>query len=221
MPRTFIVIAAYNEEDSISQVVKGLSREGYRNIIVVDDCSRDKTAERAEKAGATVLRHMINRGQGAALQTGMDYALRKGAEIIVNFDADNQHKPEEVKDVIKPIKKGKADAVLGSRFLNRKSNVPLLKKIVLKAGVVFTFVFSSIWLTDTHNGFRAFSREAAEKIDIQQDRMEHASEIIDQIKKRGIRHVEVPVTIRYHKGGQSPLNSIRIAARLLWSKFMR
>lgn len=219
--KIFIVIPAYNEEKTISGVVAGLKKEGYRNVVVVDDCSSDSTAEIAKKAGAAVLRHIINRGQGASLRTGMDYALKRGAGIIVNFDADGQHNPKEVKDIIRPVIKGKADVALGSRFLNKKSNVPVAKKIVLKLGVVFTFIFSGIWLTDAHNGFRAFSRKAAQRIEIKQDRMEHASEIIDQIKRKNIRYKEVPVTITYSGRSQSPLNSIRIAARLIWGRFLR
>ncbi|MCX6707511.1 MAG: glycosyltransferase family 2 protein [Candidatus Woesearchaeota archaeon] len=227
MQKTFIVIAAYNEERSISDVVHGLKKEGYhgRNIIVVDDGSNDNTFKEAQKAGATVLKHAINRGQGAALRTGMDYSLKHKAEIIVHFDADGQHNPKEVKDIIQPIINKEADVALGSRFLSKKSDVPLIKRIVLKMGVVFTFIFSGIWLTDTHNGFRAFSRKAAENIEITQDKMEHASEIIDLIKLKNIKYREIPVTIKYTKHsmekGQSPLNSIRIAARLIWTKFLR
>ncbi|MBD3313089.1 glycosyltransferase [Candidatus Woesearchaeota archaeon] len=225
MPKIFIVIPAYNEAESISQVIRGLRKEGYTNVVVVDDCSSDNTAETARKAGAAVLEHVINRGQGAALQTGTDYALEKGADIIVHFDADGQHDPKEIKDMMDPIKKGKVDVTLGSRFLRKGSNVPLLKRVVLKIGVIFTFFYSGILLTDTHNGFRALSSKAAGRIQINQDRMEHASEIIDQIKKKGIRYKEVPVTIRYTKysrqKGQSALNSIKIAARLIWTKFLR
>lgn len=223
--KIFVVIAAYDEEKAISDVVRGLKKEGYNNVIVVDDGSNDNTYREAQKAGATVLKHAINRGQGAALRTGMDYSLKHGAGIIVHFDADGQHNPKEVKDIIQPIMNGEADVTLGSRFLGRKSNVPLIKRIVLKLGVVFTFIFSGIWLTDAHNGFRAFSRKAAEKVEMRQDKMEHASEIIDQIKKKKIIYKEVPVTIRYTRHsmekGQSPLNSIRIAARLIWTKFLR
>jgi glycosyltransferase involved in cell wall biosynthesis len=223
--KIFIVIAAYNEESAISDVVRGLKREGYPDIVVVDDGSKDDTYNKAEKAGAIVLKHVINRGQGAALRTGMEYSLKKGAEIIVHFDADGQHNPKEVRDIIRPIIDGEADVSLGSRFLNKKSNVPLIKRIVLKIGVVFTYLFSGIWLTDTHNGFRAFSRDAAKRVEIKQDKMEHASEIIDQIKLKKIRYKEVPVTIIYTKHsiekGQSPFNSIRIAARLIWTKFLR
>ena len=227
MQKTFIVIAAYNEDKAISGVVHGLRKEGYpgSSIIVVDDGSRDNTYKEAQKAGAVVLKHVINRGQGAALRTGMDYSLKHGAGIIVHFDADGQHNPKEVREIIQPIIMGEADVALGSRFLGKKSNVPLIKRIVLKIGVVFTFMFSGIWLTDTHNGFRAFSRRAAERVEIKQDKMEHASEIIDQIKLKHIRYKEVPVTIRYTRHsmekGQSPLNSIRIAARLIWTKFLR
>jgi glycosyltransferase involved in cell wall biosynthesis len=124
--KVLIVIAAYNEERAISDVIAALKKEGYKGneIIVVDDGSKDNTAEKAKRSGATVLKHAINRGQGAALRTGMDYAIMNHADIIVHFDADGQHNPKEIKDVILPIIKKEADVVLGSRFLGRAPNIP-------------------------------------------------------------------------------------------------
>lgn len=225
MPKVFIVIPAYNEKEKIAGVINGLKSSSYKDIIVVDDFSSDSTYDAAKKAGAAVLRHVINRGQGASLKTGIDYALKKGADIIVTFDADGQHNAEDIKNVIAPVTNKKADVTLGSRFLDKRSNVPLLKRLTLKAGILFTFIYSGVLLTDTHNGLRAFSRKAAEIIEIKQDRMEHASEIIDEIRKKKLRFKEVPVRISYTeysiRKGQSPFNSIRIAARLIWSRFLR
>ncbi len=223
--KTFIVIAAYNEGKSIANVIKSLKKEGYSNIVVVDDGSKDNTYEVCKKENVIALQHSINRGQGAALKTGIDYALQNGAEIIVTFDADGQHRADEIKRLTAPIEKGEAEVTLGSRFLDKKTQVPFFKKLTLKAGIIFTRIFSGIKLTDTHNGFRAFSRKAAEKIQITQDRMEHASEIIDEIARKHIKFREVPVTIVYSEysmaKGQSIFNSLKIASKFLLHKLTR
>ena len=220
----FIVIPAYNEEKKISFVIKDLKDHGYSNIVVVDDCSADNTYAAAKKENVSVLRHKVNRGQGASLKTGIDFALLNNAKIIVTFDADGQHCAEDIPDIVSPIIKKEADAALGSRFLGKRSNVPLLKKIFLKGGVLFTWFLSGLLLTDTHNGFRGFSRKAAKLIDIKQEKMEHASEIIDEIRKKRIKFKEVPVTIRYNRysrqKGQSVLNSFNIAFRMIIRKIM-
>lgn len=220
-----IIIPAYNEEKSISKVITDLKSNSYDNILVVDDGSKDKTAEIAKKHNVKVIRHFINRGQGAALQTGTEYALRNGTEVIVHFDADGQFLAEDIDDLIKALKEG-YDIALGSRFLEKKPvNIPLSKKITLKGGVLFTKIFSNISLTDTHNGFRAMTREAAEKIRITQDGMAHASEIIDQISKNKLKYREVPVTVIYSdysiSKGQSILNSFKIAFSLLIRKIAK
>lgn len=225
--KAYIVIPAYNEEHSIGGVVRGLQKAGYQNIVVVDDGSKDKTAAAAGMAHATVLCHPINRGQGAALKTGIDYALQDGAGIIVTFDADGQHQTKDIVSLIQPIIRKEVDVTLGSRFLEPAAGaatIPWFRKLVLKAGVLFTLAYSGIALTDTHNGFRAFSRAAAEQIQIRHDRMEHASEIIDEIKRRSISYREVPVSILYtpysQQKGQSALNSVRIAIKLVMRKLM-
>ncbi len=223
--KIFIVIAAYNEGRSILSVIKSLKKNGYNNIVVVDDGSKDNTYGVCKKQNVYALRHVINRGQGAALKTGVDFALLQGADIIVTFDADGQHKAGEIKRMTQPIKKGEVDVVLGSRFLDQKSKVPFFKELTLKAGILFTRIFSGVKLTDTHNGFRALSREAAMKIDIKQDRMAHASEIIDEIARKRIKFKEVPVTIVYTEyakaKGQSIFNSIKIAFKFLFHKITR
>lgn len=221
----WVVIAAYNEARKIASVIQSLRRTGYRNIIVVDDGSKDATTGIAERAGASVIRHPLNRGQGAALKTGIDAALLHGADYIVTFDADGQHDAAEIEDLLAPIRRGEADITLGSRFLTKKSDIPMFKQMVLKGGILFTRLFSGIALTDTHNGFRALSRKAAQRIEIRQDRMEHASEIIDELMRKKLRYREIPVTIKYTEysiqHGQSPFNSIKIALNLILRKLAR
>ena len=220
--KTFIVIPAYNEEKSIAKVIKDLKKGGYNDIVVVDDGSKDNTYSAAEKAGADVLRHFINRGQGAALKTGVDYALMQRADMIVTFDADGQHLVSEIKRMTQPIVKGEVDVTLGSRFLDGKTKLPLKKRMVLKGAVFFMWLMYGIKLSDAHNGFRALSRKAAQKIEIKADRIEHASEIVEEIHKRRMRFREIPVTIKYTdysmKKGQSVWNSLRIAAKMMRRK---
>lgn len=221
----WIVIAAYNEEKQIGHVIDGLKDAGYQNIVVTDDGSRDKTWEVAQKHGAHALRHVINRGQGAALKTGIDYALLQGAKYIVTFDADGQHRVEDLPAMLKPVVEGDADITIGSRFLDKKSDVPFARKVLLKGSVFVIWLFYGVKMTDAHNGFRAFTAEAARKMDLRTDRMEHASEFIDEIRKRRLRYREVPVIIKYtdysKARGQSSWNALRILYKMILHKFLR
>lgn len=222
--RTWIVVPAFNEAQVINPVISELLRR-YSDVVAVDDASQDDTANIAERAGAVVLRHLINRGQGAALKTGIDYALQHGADAVVTFDADGQHSVDDVAKLLVPIAAGTHDVALGSRFLNNASNIPPLRRMVLRFAVIFTRVFSNIKVTDTHNGLRAFSRTAAEQVRIKQDRMAHASEILDEIVALNLRYTEVPVTIVYNhysrSKGQGNLAMFRIALKYLIHKISR
>jgi polyprenyl-phospho-N-acetylgalactosaminyl synthase len=217
----WIVVAAYNEAGVIADVVRPLVSEGYA-VVVVDDGSIDDTAKLARAAGAAMLRHAINRGQGAALQSGLRYALERGARIVITFDADGQHAVEDLPRLLEPILESEADVVLGSRFLEHTAAVPPIRRLLLRAAVVFTGVASGVTLTDAHNGMRALTRRAAEQVDLRLDRMAHASEIIDQIARLRLRVVEVPVAIRYTpyslSKGQRAGNAVRIAWDYLFSK---
>ena len=211
--RVVAIIPAFNEEQRIAAAIAS-AKVCVDDVVVIDDCSCDATVVSATGAGAIVLRHIMNRGQGAALQTGTDYALRAlHADIIVHFDADGQMRGEEIPIMIEPIVCGEADVVLGSRFLGKAPiRMPWLRKIMIRLGTIFTIVFSGIRVTDTHNGFRAFSRKAAGDIRISLDRMAHASEILDLVKAKRLKYVERPVTISYspetlHKG-QSTLKAL-------------
>ncbi|MFA5946964.1 MAG: glycosyltransferase family 2 protein [Patescibacteria group bacterium] len=223
--RVVAVIAGYNEEARIADAVRdALAYVPF--AVVVDDGSRDKTGEVASKAGAHVLTHILNRGQGASLQTGMDYALNVlGAEAIVHFDADGQMRGGEIPLMLEPIMKGEADVVLGSRFLGREAeNMPGLRRAMILLGVLFTRGLSGIKVTDTHNGFRAFSRNAGLSVRISLDRMAHASEILDIIVNKRLKYVERPVTIRYSEEtlqkGQSTLKAMATATDILKKKLV-
>jgi glycosyltransferase involved in cell wall biosynthesis len=223
---TYIVIAAFNEGPAIAEVIRGLYEAAYRNVVVVDDGSSDDTGDRAVEAGAVVLTHMINRGQGAALQTGIEYALRHGAQYVVTYDADGQHQPSDLPALIAPIAAGETHICLGSRFIEETAeNMPLRRRLVLKLAVLFTWLTSGMRLTDAHNGFRALSREAASRIDMRLDRMAHASEIVDQIRHTGLPYQEVPVHIRYTDyslaKGQRSTAAFRIAFDYFIGKVMR
>ncbi len=211
---TFIVIPAFHEEQVIGAIVSEL-RAAWPRIVVVDDGSSDATGETARAAGATVLTHVVNRGQGAALQTGIAYALRHGAEYIVTFDSDGQHRAEDVPGLLEPLRAGVADAALGSRFLGTTEEMPRRRRLLLKAAILFTRIASGVRVTDTHNGLRAFTRRAAERIDLKMDRMAHASELLDQIAGARLRYVEVPVHVRYSDYSKAKGQRNRDALRVL------
>lgn len=219
----YVVIAAYNEATCIEGVICDV-RERFPNVVVVDDGSSDETLKAIRRATPLALRHAINRGQGAALQTGIDFALKLGAQYIVTFDADGQHCVEDIPAMLAPIVQGECDITLGSRFLREGTSVPTARRITLRLGILFTRIFSRVSLTDTHNGFRAFSRRAAQRIDITIDRMAHASELIDQIHASGLPYKEVPVVIRYTdysmQKGQSSRGAIQIAINYLVSRVL-
>ena len=214
----WIVVAAYSEERLIQQVVSGL-REIYAHVAVVDDCSTDATAALARAAGALVLNHPVNLGQGASLQTGLTFALRKGATHIVTFDADGQHRPEEIAHLLAALENSGADFALGSRFLGRTTNLALSRKLMLKAAVVFSRATTGLRITDAHNGLRAMTRRGASRLQLRQNRMTHASEILHQIAASKLPYVEVPVTIDYTQyskaKGQKLSNAVGILLELL------
>ncbi|MGA8554190.1 MAG: glycosyltransferase family 2 protein [Candidatus Acidiferrales bacterium] len=217
-PKVFIVIAAYNESRTIRSVADKLLAT-YSDVVVIDDGSTDDTAARLTGSGARVLRHCLNRGQGAALQTGIRYALAQSADVIVTFDADGQHDQKNIEALIRPIIDGECDVTLGSRFLGRAHNIPASRKMMLKAGVLFTRIFSQVKVSDSHNGLRALSRRAAASLQITMDRMAHASEILDQIRRGGWTFREIPVDIYYSEyslaKGQSSWNAIKIGLQIL------
>ncbi|MDO8740480.1 MAG: glycosyltransferase family 2 protein [Candidatus Woesearchaeota archaeon] len=220
-----IVIPAYNEEAKIGDVISDLNRNGYEDIIVVDDGSKDNTYKIAKSHKADVYKHIINRGLGGSLGTGIKAALMKNADIVVTFDADGQHAASDIKKLIKPIIDGKADVVIGSRLMIKSDGMPFIRKIGNWGMNLITYVMFGIWTTDSQSGLRAFSRKAAEKISIKGSRMEVSSEIISEVGKRKLKFKEVPIKAIYTdyslKKGQSNLNAFKILLKLVVKKLMR
>lgn len=193
-----VVIPAYNEASVIASVIAKLIKLNY-DVIIVDDGSTDRTGDAAALAGARVLTHPFNLGQGAALQTGIEFALRQGADYIVTFDADGQHQAADIARLIEALHGHDADFALGSRFLRACAGIPFSRRMLLKAAVWFTRMTTGLRVTDTHNGLRAMTHRGARQIALRQNRMAHASEILEQIGRSGLRYVEVPVTIEYSR----------------------
>ncbi|MBC5800144.1 MAG: glycosyltransferase family 2 protein [Candidatus Eremiobacteraeota bacterium] len=216
----WIVIPAYQEAAQIEATLSDLGAYLPR-VVVVDDGSTDATAEAARRAGAEVLRHGVNLGQGAALQTGIDYALRSGATHICTFDADGQHDTHTIERLLDTAARMGADVVLGSRFSGAAVDMPPLRRLALRCAVLVTRMQTRLPLTDTHNGLRLFTREAALRIRIRQPGMAHASELLSTVARLGLHVVEVPTTVRYtaysRAKGQRLSNSVKIALDLAYA----
>lgn len=214
-----VVVPMYNEGEAIAAVVTDLLQT-FPHVVCVDDGSRDDSAQQAAWSGARVVRHAQNLGQGAALQTGIEFATRQpGIRWVVTFDADGQHRVSDAIEMVALARRQELDVVLGSRFLGSSSTVPAARRALLKAAVLFTRVTSRLSVTDAHNGLRVLSRSAAQQIRITLDGMAHASEIVEQVASRGLRWSEHPVTIVYtdysRAKGQSGLNAVNISFDLL------
>lgn len=213
-PDTWLVVPLYNEATVIGDVIAE-ARTTFSKIVCVDDGSSDESAALAEAAGAYVVRHPVNLGQGAALQTGFDYVrLDPQTRYVVTFDSDGQHQTTDALAMVERLREGDVDVVLGSRFLDNRTRPGALKRLVLKAAIMFTNVTTGVKLTDAHNGLRAFTADSLSKIRVRQNRMAHASELVTQIGKTKLRFVELPVHIvytDYSRGkGQSLWNSVNI-----------
>jgi glycosyltransferase involved in cell wall biosynthesis len=222
--RTWVVVPAYREGAAIRQTLADL-RSVFRNVLVVDDGSEDDTAVQALAAGAIVVRHPFNLGQGAAIQTGISFALMKEAEFIATFDADGQHHVDDLLRMRDAATDLQCDLVIGSRFLGRAEGLSPARRILLKLATAFTNLTTGVHMTDAHNGLRIMTIQAARKINISQDRMAHASELIAQIGRLGLHVVEVPVTITYSayslQKGQKLSDSFRILADLVSGWLLR
>jgi glycosyltransferase involved in cell wall biosynthesis len=218
--QTWVVIPAFNEAEVITATVKDVSAY-FDNVVVVDDHSSDATEILALKAGAHVCRHPVNLGQGAALYTGIQYALSQGAESIVTFDADGQHSAADAAAMVQVLYKEHCDVVLASRFLGNAEGLSRGKRVFLKLATIFTRVTTRLAITDTHNGLRVLSRSAAQQMQINQNRMAHASEILSQIANLGLAYVEVPCTITYSKYSVAKGQQMSGAFAILTDLFVR
>ena len=209
--KVFCVMPAYNEEKNISQTIEGVAPR-FDSLVVVVDGGTDSTYLRALEmkqklskinSNIFVLKHKINRGQGAALETGNLFSIKMGADMVVHFDADGQFLADEIPDLLLPVEKENFDIVFGSRFLGKDSNMPFFKKhIIMRLGRLANKIFLGLQLSDPQNGFRVMSKRALELIRIEQDGSAHCSEILAKTSKYNLKFREVPVTVKYFDFGQ-------------------
>lgn len=210
----WLIVPVYNEATVVGDVVRGALRT-FPNIVCVDDGSRDGSADQIRAAGAHLVRHPINLGQGGALQTGIEYArAQPGAEYFVTFDADGQHQVDDVVRMVARLRTEPVDIVVGTRFRGDTSHIPLTKRLALRTVVALSPRLRRMHLTDAHNGLRAFNRTVALQMDITSNGMGHASEIVEMIDRHRWRAAEEPVHIVYTEysmaKGQSLLNGVNI-----------
>jgi polyprenyl-phospho-N-acetylgalactosaminyl synthase len=215
---TLVIIPAYNEAEKIKTVVEEVKNLNY-DVLVVDDGSSDNTADLARQSGARVLVHKINRGQGASIKTGITFALSGDYQAIVFFDADGQMKAGEIASLLDEL--GDHDVVLGSRFLGKAQNIPMAKLITLKLALVFTRLTTGLKLTDVHNGFQLWSRQALEKLKLVQDRQAYASELLQEIADKKLKYKEVPVTIAYTDYSIGKGQKITNAFKIIWDLIIK
>ncbi|MFD7410576.1 glycosyltransferase family 2 protein [Kitasatospora purpeofusca] len=210
----WLVVPAYNEGPVIADVIEA-ARKTFPNIVVVDDGSTDNSVASIMETGAHLVQHPVNLGQGAALQTGMNYALKQpGSKYFATFDADGQHQTHDVEHMVSLLRTGDVDVVLGSRFIEQTGQVPWIKRVVLRTAATVSPTARKLNLTDSHNGLRVINRAAAEKLRITMNGMAHASEIVAFLAASDLRVTEVPVDILYteysRSKGQSLINGVNI-----------
>jgi len=220
--KLMIVLPAFNEEKTIGEVLRKLKenlkkfKSWQSKIVVVDDGSFDKTSYIAQKFGALVLRHPINRGLGGALLTGFQFARLKKVDFLITMDSDGQHDPLDIEKIMKVLRKEKIDVVIGKRNI---FEMPPDRMIINFLSSLLTFLLFGVWCNDTQSGFRGFNKKAIEKIEIKTQRMEVSSEFFSEIKKHKLKFLEVPIKVIYtsysRKKGQSNLNSIKVLLKLL------
>jgi len=218
-----VIIPVYNEGQVIGKVLGDVLKK-FKYVVCVNDGSKDNSSSEINKTAAYLVEHPINLGQGAAIQTGIEFALTLPVDYFVTFDSDGQHRIIDVLAMLTEIRKQKTDIVFGSRFLGSAENIRPLKKAILKVAVKFSNITSGVTLTDTHNGLRVFNRVAAEGMKLQMSDFSHASEIIDRVAENNYRYTELPVTIIYSDysmaKGQSMINAINIGFDLILGRII-
>lgn len=221
--RVWLVLPAFNEGAILSSVIEEIKSAGYRNIIVVDDGSKDATYKVAKSIpGIVALRHPLNRGKGAATKTGIEAAKKLGADIMVTLDSDGQHNPSDIQKLIQPLLAGTCDVVLGTRLKNPKG-MPWYKIIANHIGNGLTWYIYGLWVSDSQSGFRAYSRAAAERINTRTDRYEYDSEVIREIYLHKLRYAQVPIEVRYTEYSmgkiqkQGFINGLKTLYKIIWN----
>jgi len=205
--KVYIVIPAFNESTVIAKVISDIKNKGFKNIIVVDDGSNDDTYKIAKNYGCIVLKHLINRGKGAATQTGLDAAKILGAKVVVTMDGDGQHDASDIKKLVNPILNNKCEVTLGSRLVSK--GMPISRKVMNVIANLITFLFYGVYVSDSQSGFRAYSSKANLYINTTMDRYEFESEVLAQIRAAKLKYIEIPINIHYTKYSRNKYNTVK------------
>lgn len=219
--QTAILIPAYNESAVIGHLIAAIKKQHYHNIYVVDDGSSDNTFKIASASGATTLRHKVNRGKGAATRTAFEVAKLTPYRFFITMDADGQHHPADLDNLLEPLAYRGFDAVLGIRHTD-KQNMPPLRRLTNLAADRFVKTAYRVHVTDTQCGFRAFSRYALNFISTTGDRYEFETEVLQQLRRHQLRFTEVPVRTIYSAYSlgkatrQDMMNGVVTLYKLLW-----
>lgn len=221
---TYVIVPVFNEERMIGLVLDSLKKK-FTNIVCVNDGSSDQSLKIIKSKKVYVCNHLINLGQGASLQTGINFAILKGAKYFLTFDSDGQHNLKDSIQMLKLLKKKKFDIVLGSRFLDNRyeRQIPFFRKLILKISIKLSNFFSNVYLTDTHNGLRVFNLKFAKQLEIKLNRMSHPSDFLDNILKNKFKFKEYPSNIIYSdyslSKGQRNINSFNILFDMVFAIF--
>lgn len=220
-----IIIPAYNEGATIGRVLSKIKRHGYSNIVVVDDGSTDETAQIARNKKVKVISHILNRGPGAATQTGMEYARTIGVDCVVTIDADEQHDPEDIDVLVDGIFLKGINLAIGNRFMKGTNNIPRIRVIFNGIANLITYFFSGKWISDTQSGLKAMDAEALQVINVDRDGFEFCSEMVIKANRLGLQIKEFPVSVYYtnesRRKGQNLFTGIKTLGGLLQSFMFR
>ena len=222
--KLLIGIPAFNEEKLIVQVISSLPKKikdiEKIDVLVLNDGSTDNTLKEAKSTDAMILTHFINRGLGGALKTILAFADDQKYEILVTFDADGQHDPDDIRKLIDPILRGNKDIVIGSRWQFSKS-IPIPRWIINKFADLITYLLFNIWTSDSQSGLRALSRKAIQLVNLQSDGMEVSSEFFREIFMNKLRFQEIPVKIRYTEYSKAKGQKLSNAPNVLFHLLMK
>lgn len=217
----WIVVPAFNEAGVIGEVITDL-RSVFENVVCVDDGSSDGTGDIALRSGAHLVRHPVNLGQGAAIQTGVEYARRQpGAQVFATFDGDGQHRVKDLVTMIDRLDAGDVDVVIGTRFGQGVARPPLLKRVVLYTAARLSPRGRRLGLTDTNNGLRVFNKTVADGLNIMMSGMSHANEFVMLIAENHWRVAEEPVEVLYTEYSKSKGQPLLNGVNIIFDGFLR
>ena len=215
-----VILPAYNESNIIGSVIHSLHKQGFKNILIVDDGSTDNTSEISRIAGAQVVRHYTNRGAGAASQTGIVYARKHNWQYAVLMDADGQHYAEDIDTMIKQMHSTGSDIVIGNRFAKKSSSIPSSRIALNKLANILTNLFCKTKVSDSQSGFRLLNRNSIEKLNLRVDGFGFCSEMIIVAEHLDLGVAETPISVDYTEysmsKGQNFLEGINTAFNFIW-----